>query len=128
VLVYDPFVPEDRAHAARLSGPNVQLLRVPFCTHEAIRVLIKSGALQGLIEELVAGDTVGAQFWTDFRARKSVPKWQKSLLGQAVARGHRRLAVQAADAILRAGAGLPDEEMVFARRARREALKQAKAG
>ena len=59
---------------------------------------------------------------------KIVPKWQKSLLGQAVARGHRRLAVQAADAILRAGAGLPDEEMVFARRARREALKQAKAG
>jgi hypothetical protein len=128
VLVYDPFVAEDRTHAARLSGPNVQLLRAPFCTHEAIRVLIKSGALQGLIEELVAGDTVGARFWTDFRARKSVPKWQKSLLGQAVARGHRRLAVQAADAILRAGAGLPDEEMVFARRARREALKQAKAG
>lgn len=126
-LVYDPFVPEDAAHAARMAGPNVQLLRAPFCTHEAIRVLIKSGALPGLIDELVAGDVVTG-FWSGFRARKSVPKWQKSLLGHAVARGHSRLALRAADAILRAGAGLPDEELVFARRLRREALKQVKAG
>lgn len=126
-LVYDPFVAEDAAHAARMAGPNVQLLRAPFCTHEAIRVLIKSGALAGLVQEMVAGDEVTG-FWSGFRARKSVPKWQKSLLGHAVARGHPRLAVQAADAILRAGAGLPAEELVFARRVRREALKQAKAG
>jgi pimeloyl-ACP methyl ester carboxylesterase len=126
-LVYDPFVPEDATHAARMAGPNVQLLPAPFCTHEAIRVVIKSGALLGLVQEMVAGDAVSA-FWRSFRARKSVPKWQKSLLGHAVQRGHLRLAVQAADAILRAGEGLPAEELVFARRVRREALKQAKAG
>jgi pimeloyl-ACP methyl ester carboxylesterase len=126
-LVYDPFVPEDAAHAARMAGPNVQSLRAPFCTHEAIRVVIKSGALLGLVQEMVAGDEI-ASFWTDFRARKTVPKWQKSLLGNALARRHLRLAVQAADAILRLGAGLPEDELIFARRARREALKQAKAG
>lgn len=127
-LVYDPFVPEDRAHAARLAGPNVQLLRAPFCTHEAIRVLIKSGALLGLVADMAAGDAIGARFWSDFRARKTVPKWQRALLGHASARRHFPLVVRAADAIVKAGAGLPDEDVLFARRARREALKQAKAG
>ncbi|NJM83644.1 MAG: hypothetical protein HC844_15290 [Tabrizicola sp.] len=61
-LLYDPFVPEDRAHAARLSGPNVQLLRVGHSTHEAVRVVIKSGALLPLVEALVAGDDIGRPF------------------------------------------------------------------
>lgn len=30
VVLYDPFVPEDRAHAARLAGPNVQFVKAPF--------------------------------------------------------------------------------------------------
>lgn len=128
VLVYDPFAAEDRAHAMRLAGPNVQLLRAPHCTHEAIRVVIKSGALLGLISQLVEGDHIGPQFWQEFRGRKSVPKWQRALLSEAAARKHPRLVVRAAEAILKAGEGLPEDELIFARRARREALKQVKAG
>ncbi|MBA4323746.1 MAG: hypothetical protein C0426_01460 [Rhodobacter sp.] len=59
VVLYDPFVPEDRAHAARLAGPNVQLLRAPFTTHEAIRVVLKSGTFPLLIDQLVKGDEIG---------------------------------------------------------------------
>lgn len=124
VLVYDPFVAEDRAHALRLSGPNVQLLRAPHCTHEAIRVVIKSGAVQGLIAGMMAGDEVGATFWRDFRGRKQVPKWQRALLAEAGERKHLKLLVRAADAILKAGAALPEEDLAFARRARRGAVKQ----
>jgi hypothetical protein len=126
VLIYDPFVPEDRAHAMRMAGPNVQLLRAPHCTHEAIRVVMKSGALPGLIEEFVVGDTISAQYWQTFRGRKTVSKWQRALLAEAQARKHPRLVVRAATAMLNAAEGQADLDMTFARRARREAAKLVK--
>jgi hypothetical protein len=128
VLLYDPYSPEDSAHAARMAGPNVQLLRAPHCTHEAIRVVLKSGAFAGLIDELVQSDSVGPAFWRAFRGRKSVPKWQRALLAHAASKGRTGLVIKAAEAILRAGKHLPDEELVFARRARRAAVNRVKAG
>jgi hypothetical protein len=128
VIAFDPFVATDRAHAARLAGPNVQFLRVPHCTHEAIRVIIKSGAIPGLITALVEGDEIGLAFWRSFRTRHTVPKWQRALLAAAVERKHFHQVIKAADAMLRAGASLPDEELTFVRRARRGAVNQLKAG
>jgi hypothetical protein len=121
VVVYDPFVPEDRAHAARLAGPNVQRLRVPFGTHEAIRVVLKSGTFPLLIDRLVETDEIGPAFWAAYRARRGVPKWQRALLAAAANRGRHALVVRAAEAMLRLGADLPDEDKVFIRRARRAA-------
>ena len=126
VVLYDPFVPEDRAHAARLAGPNVQFLRAPFTTHEAIRVVLKSGTFPLLIDMLVAGDEVGPRFWTAYRARRTVPKWQRALLSAAAGRGRHQLTLLAAEAMLRIGADLPDEDKVFIRRARRAAAKALK--
>ena len=127
VVLYDPFVPEDRAHAARLAGPNVQFLRAPFTTHEAIRVVLKSGAFPALITALVEDDTVGPDFWATYRARRSVPKWQRALLAAAAAKGRHGLVIRAADAMLRLGKDLPEEETVFIRRARRGAVNARKA-
>ena len=127
-ILYDPFVPEDRAHAARLSGPNVQFLRAPHCTHEAVRVVIKSGAMLPLITALVESDTIGTNFWHSFRARRSVTKWQRAMLSALADRGRQPLLVKAADAMLAIGAGLPDEDLTFIRRARRAAITQIKAG
>jgi hypothetical protein len=127
VVVFDPFVPEDRAHAARLTGPNMQMLRVPFCTHEAIRVILKSGTFQILIDALVEGDGAGPGFWAAFRARRSVTKWQRSILARLSERGRHPLVIRAADAMLRLGAELPEEEKVFIRRARRGAANAMKA-
>lgn len=127
VVVYDPFVAEDRAHAARMAGPNVQLLRVPFCTHEAIRVVLKTGTFPLLISALVNGDGAGPEFWHAFRARRGVTKWQRALLAAAAGRGRQGLAMRAAEAMLRLGADLPDEEKVFIRRARRAAVNALRA-
>lgn len=127
VVLYDPFVLEDRAHAARLTGPNVQFLRAPFTTHEAIRVVLKAGTFPLLIEALIAGDTVPTEFWRAFRARRGVPKWQRALLAAAANRGRHGLVIRAADAMLRLGAELPDDEKVFIRRARRAAANALKA-
>ena len=126
VVLYDPFVPEDRAHAARLAGPNVQLLRAPFTTHEAIRVVLKSGAFPLLIDTLLQRDEVGPEFWAAFRARRGVTKWQRAVLAAAANRGRHALVVLAADGMLRLGADLPDEEKVFIRRARRAAVNALK--
>lgn len=125
-ILYDPFVPEDRAHAARLSGPNVQLLPAAHCTHEAVRVVIKSGAILPLITALVDGDTIGPAFWHSFRARRSVTKWQRALLTALADRGRQTLIIKAADTMLTIGVGLPDEDLIFIRRARRAAITQIK--
>jgi hypothetical protein len=55
-----------------------------------------------------------------------VPKWQKSLLQTALERGHPKLVLRASNQVLAMGAaaGLPEEELIFARRARREALRK----
>ena len=37
-LVYDPFVPEDAAHARRIDGPNVRHLRVGHMGHRLVGV------------------------------------------------------------------------------------------
>jgi hypothetical protein len=127
VVVYDPMVPEDRAHAARLAGTNVQLLPVPFATHEAIRVVLKTGTFPLLIEALIEGDGTGPEFWQAYRARRSVTKWQRALLAAAASRGRHGLVIRAADAMLRLGKDLPEEETVFIRRARRGAVNARKA-
>jgi hypothetical protein len=131
VVVYDPFVPEDRAHAARLAGPTVQLVRVPFTTHEAIRVILKSGTFPILINRMVEADEVGVEFWSAYRARRHVTKWQRAVLSAAANRGRHALVMLAAEGMLELGADLPDEDKVFIRRARRaavNALRAAQAG
>lgn len=120
-LLFDPMCEEDRQHAARMAGGNVQVLRLPHATHEAVRMVIKSGALTVLLDQMIKGDHVGLEFWQAYRGRKSVPKWQRALLQAALDRGHPRLAARAAAQVLRMGQGLPDEDLTFARRALRAA-------
>jgi hypothetical protein len=128
-LLFDPFTPEDRAHAARMRAPHVQAIRLNHATHEAIRVVMKAGAFQGLVQDMLAHGRVSPAFWAQYRARKSVPKWQKSMLFAALEKGHFRGVLRAANQVLAMGAaaGLAEEELVFARRARREALRHLDA-
>ncbi len=126
VLLYDPHTPEDRTHAARMSGPNVQHVHLSHATHEAIRVVLKAGALTALLSEMIDHDKVGKAFFASYRARRSVSKWQRAILADAAARGRPRLVLSAADAILRTGAAMPEEDLTFARRARRTASKLVK--
>lgn len=128
-VMFDPFTPEDRQHAGRMAGPNVQAIRLNHATHEAVRVVMKAGCFALMIEDMLTHGRITPRFWAQYRARRSVPKWQKSLLLTALERGHKRGVLRAATQILAMGAaaGLPDDEMVFARRTRREALRQIEA-
>lgn len=92
IVVYDPFVPEDRAHARRIAGANVREVRVGHLGHKAIRHLKTLGVLQPLIEEVVHGHFHPLGFWTGLRRRRHLAVWRRSLLAEADRRGHPALA------------------------------------
>ena len=110
-VVYDPFVPEDRAHARRIHGPNVREVKLDHLGHKAIRHLKSLGLLQSLIEDVAAGRFDPSDFWRAYRSRRTLQIWQRGLLAEATRRNHASLAQLAARAIL---SGSPDRR--FAKR------------
>ncbi|MBC2835228.1 glycosyltransferase family 61 protein [Paragemmobacter straminiformis] len=101
-LVYDPKVPEDRAHAMRLDGAGVRHLPVPRTGHRAIRSLKSLGVLDGLVEGTMRGDFDAVAFWRGFRARRGDVGWQRAICAEAVERGHQPLLRRAVAAMVRA--------------------------
>lgn len=100
-LVYDPFVPEDKAHAARITGAGVRHVHVGHLGHRAIRSLKPNNSLQLLIDQVAAGRFDAAAFGAAMRGRRQMLFWQRALFAAAEARGHLRLALRAAKALLR---------------------------
>ena len=100
-VVFDPFVPEDRAHANRITGPGVRQIKAAHMGHRAVRQLKSVGVLQGLIEAVAQGTFDPLTHARGYRARRGLVLWQKALFEQAAARGHRRLGLRAAKALLR---------------------------
>ena len=130
VLIHDPFVPEDKAHTARMSGPNVEQIACPHATHEAIRVILKSGTFPLLIDAMARDEPISLAFWAAYRARRTVPKWQRALIANARAAGHNRLMIAACNRLLALSDGETGEDRVFLRRSKRAAFAtlQAKGG
>ena len=119
-LAFDPFVPEDRTHAARMAGPNVTMLRLDHATHEAVRVVMKSGALSPLLTAMATSGGL-EPFWTAYRGRRTVSKWQRAIT-TAMAPRHPRLTIGAT------GVMLADADLTFARQARRAARARLAGG
>lgn len=101
-LVYDPFVPEDRAHALRLSAPHIQHICVDHSSHEAVRIILKSGAVAPMLVDMAQNGRVGPQVWAMLRARRAQRKWCRALLAAAEHR-HPKLALSAARAMVARG-------------------------
>ena len=94
-IVYDPFVPEDKAHASRLAGPNTQLARIPHSTHEAVRTVMKAGAFNAMLQEFVETGALGMGFWKAMRGRHKARKWARAFCDNVAASHHDRLALRA---------------------------------
>lgn len=95
-LAYDPFVPEDRAHARRIIGPNVRHLPLSHMGHRAIREVKAAGLLDGLIGDISTGRFHPGAFAAALKTRRSDAGWQRQFLGHAEQLGHYRLALAAA--------------------------------
>lgn len=81
-------VTDDRLRAARLAGPNVQMLRIDHTTHEAVRVVLKCGALGPLIAGVAERGHAGPEFWQAMRNRRTVRKWARAFFERVTAEGH----------------------------------------
>jgi hypothetical protein len=101
ILFYDPHVPEDNAHAKRLNAPNVEQIKVPHCTHEAIRVFVKSEAFFPLLQGIVETDGVTPAFWQAWRQRRTQRKWLRALIETLDPVTHPKRTQTATQAILR---------------------------
>jgi hypothetical protein len=110
-LVYDPFVPNDAAHARRIKGDQVQHLHANHMGHRAIRQIKAVGLLQALIEDVAAGTFDMAAWARGMRSRRDDIHWQRSLFAEAERRGHARLVLTAAKRIHQENPG-----NIFARR------------
>ncbi len=92
-LLYDPFEPEDAAHAARLADlEQVKALRFPFFGHRVIGMLRQCGVLDTVIGGVGRDDFDVLAFRQALRNRRDQRVWQRSLIQAATARGHFDLA------------------------------------
>lgn len=99
-LVYDPFTPEDLAHAGRIGGDHIRRLHINFLGHRLMRALRRTDLLNGLVEGLVKGtlDPAGARRL--LRQRRGIEAWQTALLAAGERAGHMALTARAARRIL----------------------------
>jgi pimeloyl-ACP methyl ester carboxylesterase len=116
MILYDPFVPEDRAHVARLAGPNVTLVKTDHASHQAIRLVVKCDALSDLLRAFAEAGTVPADFWAKMRTRRGLRSWRRTFVENLAASPHARLTLRVCDKML------SEENYLFAARARREVL------
>lgn len=98
-IAFDPFVPEDKAHAARLEGPNVTFLHVGHMGHQAIRVLKHVGVLQTLFTEVAENRFDRPAFFRTLRGRRQQMRWLRECFRVAEEHNHYRLLLGAAKSI-----------------------------
>lgn len=98
-IAFDPFVPEDKAHAQRLDGDNVTLLRVDHMGHQAIRVLKHVGVLPALFSQVAENRFDQPAFFHATRARRHQMRWLRECFGNAGKHNHHRLLLAAAKSI-----------------------------
>lgn len=110
-MFYDPLEMEDKRHAARLDGPNVQHLAFPNATHQAIRLVVKCDALPQMMREFAQTGRLGQAFHRNMRARKEIRSWRRAMIGNLEKRNHPRLLMRACKFML---AG---NDYLFARKA-----------
>ncbi|MEO6299859.1 MAG: glycosyltransferase 61 family protein, partial [Paracoccaceae bacterium] len=101
-LVYDPFVPEDKKHAARIIGPQVRHIHAGHLGHRAIRLMKPNNALQILIDQIVQGRFDAPSFARAMRGRRQELAFQRALFAASERRNHLRLTLYAAQSLLRA--------------------------
>ncbi|WP_208348283.1 hypothetical protein [Pseudaestuariivita rosea] len=117
-ILYDPLVPEDKAHVARMTAPHVQLLRLNHATHEAIRVVIYCDALHQVMRDMAETGRVGPMLWQKMRYRRMVRKWARQFTGNLDTDRHPKLSIAACNALLKAK---PDQRFAKLARAKAEA-------
>ena len=76
------------------------MVRLGHATHEAVRVVIKSGALELALRDFAETGQLGHRFWQQMRSRRTVRKWARSLIDAAMQSRHPKLTLGAARVLI----------------------------
>ena len=91
-LLYDPFEPEDTAHAARLADlEQVRAMRFSLFGHGLVWTLRHFGVLDTVIGGIGRGDLDELALRRTLRNRREKRRWQMTLFKAAEQRGHMKL-------------------------------------
>ncbi len=74
-IVYDREVLEDKRHAERLAGPNVELLNARHSSHFTAQFLRQVGVLKSFVVECAAGEMTPDRFYQLYRAGRSYRRY-----------------------------------------------------
>lgn len=91
VVLYDPMLPEDKAHVARLGGPPVEPVACRFMGHQTPNALKRAGVLELCLDMAMEGAFDRQSFYKAFReGRRGMTDWRKSMVKYADERGQMR--------------------------------------
>lgn len=99
-VLFDPMEQADAAHAARLDGPNVTLLRLPHAGHKLPPALRRMGLLKDVALPALTGGLEPSGFYRLYRQRRNSVPWLVNLLAHARQRGHLDAGLRLADTLL----------------------------
>lgn len=100
-ILYDPYEPLDAQHAARFTNDNTRLLRAPFLGHRLGSSLSQMGVLSRVMLGALNGTLSDQDYAQILRSRRDFPRYQRELFLRALDKGHRKLAMQMGDKVLR---------------------------
>ena len=88
VVPYDPMLPEDKAHVARLGGGPVEPLACRFMGHQMPNALKRAGVLRPLLAMAMGDGVDRGVFYRGFReGRRRMTDWRKSMARHAEKEG-----------------------------------------
>ena len=96
-VVFDPFVPQDRAHVERLKGTQIEPLPVRHFTHKVPPMLRRMEILKPIVLEALGGTLTRQSFYHHLRARRDAAPYLVSLVEAAHRAGHLKLGCAAAE-------------------------------
>jgi len=111
LVFYDPYMPEDRAHADRLTARGVSHLRCPFVGHKIPRYLAFWGLLGTVVQAAIDGTLTDAEFFRMIRVRRDHKSYVRQVLARAVETGHAPLARRALEGFASRRPDLPAERL-----------------
>ena len=87
-IIYDPFHHEDREHAARLSGQNISIVKVPCGCHQVLGLLKRMRIIRKTVIDLCTGNFDILDFRTSVRnSRRSTDEYRRGLLETVICSG-----------------------------------------
>ena len=88
VVPFDPMVPQDKAHVARLGGTPVEPLACRFMGHQMPNALKRAGVLRPLLGMAMGQGVDRHAFYREFRTgRRAMIDWRKSMARHAETAG-----------------------------------------